>query len=61
MRARGHQPHQQIGARALQQRLLGQRAGGDEADDIAANRRFADAQFRILHLLANRHTKAAPD
>ena len=56
-----HQPRQQIRPRRVEQRLLGQRAGGDQPHHGPADRRLADAKLRIFHLLANRHAKAAPD
>ena len=53
---------QQVGTARLQQRLLGDRAGGDEAHHLAADRRLArSARLGVLHLLGHRDAEAAAD
>ncbi len=57
----GGEGQQQVGAGAVEQGVLGQGAGGDEAHDVAADRRLADAQLGVLHLLGDGDAKAAAD
>ena len=52
---------QAVGAAGFQQRVLGQRAGGDEADHLAADRRLSGAGARGFHLLDDGDPEAAPD
>ena len=51
-------------AAGLEQRFLGERPGGDEADDLAVDDGFGTALAglgRVLHLLADRDAKALAD
>ena len=52
---------QQVGAGGVEQRVLGDRAGGDQADHGAADRRLAGARFGVLHLLHHGDAEAAAD
>ena len=52
---------QQVGAGGVEQRVLGDRAGGDQADHGAADRRLAGAGLRVLHLLDHGDAEAAAD
>ena len=45
----------------FQQRFLGDRAGGDQADHFAADRRLAGPGLRVLHLLGDGDAEAAAD
>ena len=63
--AQGGQRDQEIGAARIEQRVLGQRARGDEADDVARYQRLGAAAlpgfFGRLDLFGDRHPAAAAD
>ena len=55
---------EEVVAARLEQAVLGQRAGGDEADDLAPHQRLGAApprRRRVLGLLADRDLEALPD
>ena len=54
-------PSSRLARAGFQQRFLGDRAGGDEAHHLAADRRLAGARLRVLHLLGHRDAEAAAD
>ena len=45
----------------LEQAVLGQRPGGDQADDLALQRRLAGAGLGVFHLLGDGDAEAAAD
>ena len=62
--ADGGQGHQEIMAAAIEQAVLGQGAGGDDAHHLAPDHRLGPAFFsrrRVLGLFANGDAKALPD
>ena len=55
---------QPVGGAGIEQAVLGQRAGGDDADDAALHHRLAAALLglrRVFHLLADGHAEALAD